>query len=194
MTNFDSVEKLRERANVSYEDAKAALDACDGDLLDALIYLEKQGKVSPPGGGSYSSKVESPNTAIIKSTPRESGKGEGFKELMHRFFEWCGKVFHYGNTNYFEVRHKDEKILALPVSILVLLLIFAFWVTIPLIIVGLFLNCRYSFRGAQVEKIDMNGVMSSAADAADKVKNEVKAAHENYQQQQQNSNEKKDQE
>lgn len=190
MTSFDSVEKLRERAQVSYEDAKSALDACGGDLLEALIYLEKQGKVSPPGGGSYSSKPETPNTAIVTSAPRETENREGFKELMQRFFDWCGKVFHYGVTNYFEVNHKGEKVLAVPVIILVLLLIFAFWITIPLMIVGLFCNCRYGFRGAQIEKIDMNGVMNSAADAADKVKGEVKAAHENYQQQQ-NNNEKK---
>jgi hypothetical protein len=47
------VEKLRERANVSYEDAKLALDACGGDMLEAVIYLEKQGKTAPPAGGFY---------------------------------------------------------------------------------------------------------------------------------------------
>lgn len=191
MTNFDSVEKLRERANVSYEDAKAALDACGGDLLDALIYLEKQGKVTPPNGGSYSSKTSDTSTAIIKSAPRKSENGEGFKDLMNRFFAWCGRVFHYGNTNYFEVRRDDQKILTLPLTVLVLLLIFAFWVTIPLIVIGLFFNCRYSFHGSQIERIDMNSVMDTAANAADKVKSEVKAAHENYQQQQ-NNGEKKD--
>ena len=42
MTEFEKVEKLRERANVSYEEAKEALLASEGDLLDAMIYLEKQ--------------------------------------------------------------------------------------------------------------------------------------------------------
>ena len=45
MDNFEKVEKLREKAGVSYEEAKTALEQCNYDLLDAMIYLEKQGKV-----------------------------------------------------------------------------------------------------------------------------------------------------
>ncbi len=36
--------KYCEKCGVSYEDAKAALDACDDNVLDAIIWLEKQGK------------------------------------------------------------------------------------------------------------------------------------------------------
>ena len=45
MEDFEKIEKLRERANVTYEEAKEALNAANGDLLDAMIYLERQGKV-----------------------------------------------------------------------------------------------------------------------------------------------------
>jgi hypothetical protein len=55
MATIEMVEKLRERARVSYEDAKLALDACGGDMLEAVIYLEKQGKTPPPQGGFYAS-------------------------------------------------------------------------------------------------------------------------------------------
>ena len=44
MDNFEKVEKLREKANVSFEEAKAALEESNWDLLDAMIVLEKQGK------------------------------------------------------------------------------------------------------------------------------------------------------
>ena len=33
--------KIREKTGVSYEDAKSALEACNYDLLDAIVYLEK---------------------------------------------------------------------------------------------------------------------------------------------------------
>ena len=45
MDNFEKVEKLVQKANVSYEDAKQALEEANGDMLDAMIALEKQGKV-----------------------------------------------------------------------------------------------------------------------------------------------------
>ena len=44
MDKLEKVEKLRAKTGVSYEDAKNALEACDYDLLDAIIYLEKLDK------------------------------------------------------------------------------------------------------------------------------------------------------
>ena len=46
MDNLDKVEKLRERADISYDEARAVLEECEWDLLDAVIKLEEQGKIS----------------------------------------------------------------------------------------------------------------------------------------------------
>ena len=45
--NLEQIDELRKRANVSYEDAKNALEQSDGNLIDALVYLEKQNKIKP---------------------------------------------------------------------------------------------------------------------------------------------------
>ena len=58
MENLEKVEKLRERANVSYEEAKEALEASNWDLLDAMVYLEKQGKTKAPEQTAYSTNYE----------------------------------------------------------------------------------------------------------------------------------------
>ena len=173
MASVETVEKLRERANVSYEEAGAALDSCGGDLLEALIMLEKQGKVNAPSGGDYSSKNETRETQLVKTPQAENEKGESFSEMMNRFFKWCGKIIHKGNTNFFEVWRENKKILTVPVTVLILLLIFAFWVTLPLMVIGLFMSCRYSFQGGSVGTVNVNDVMGSAADAATTLKNEV---------------------
>ncbi len=44
--DLERIDMLRERTNVSYKDARAALEACDGDILEALIWLEENGDVS----------------------------------------------------------------------------------------------------------------------------------------------------
>lgn len=41
--SMDAIDQVRKRAKVGYEAAKEALDFCDGDVLDAIIYLEKRG-------------------------------------------------------------------------------------------------------------------------------------------------------
>jgi len=63
MTTLDQVEKLRVMANITYGEAKAALDSANWDLLEAIIILEKQGKITTPTGGGYysSERTEGPS-------------------------------------------------------------------------------------------------------------------------------------
>lgn len=52
MTNNDklaNIEYLRERADVSYEEAERLLDRYDGNVLRALVELEHQGRVFAEG-------------------------------------------------------------------------------------------------------------------------------------------------
>ena len=58
MDKMEKVERLREHANVSYEEAKAALEQANDDLLDAMVILEKQGKVKMPKQPTYSTEYE----------------------------------------------------------------------------------------------------------------------------------------
>ena len=53
MELLEKVEKIREKTGVSYEEAKAALEACGEDVLDALVYLENQGKIKKPDVSVY---------------------------------------------------------------------------------------------------------------------------------------------
>lgn len=181
MATLEQVEKLRERANVTYDEAKAALEATGDNLLEALIYLEKQGKVAPPeNGGFYSSRQE-------KASAQQDGgadggnasRGESFGQLMRRLWNWLRKLLRAGNTNLFEVWQGGGVLLSVPVTILILLLICGFWVVIPLLLIGLFCGCKYRFRGRDIEKTAVNGVMESAARAADHIKQEVIRPDEN---------------
>lgn len=177
MATLDQVEKLRERANVSYDEAKAALDAVNGDLLEALIYLEKQGRVRPPeGDGYYSSSAAGADPGRepgYRSPDRGQSGGEGFGALLRRFGKFCLKVIRKGNENAFEVYKDGETKASFSVTALVLLLIFAFWVTIPLLIIGLFFGLRYRFQGPDLGGNAVNGAMDSVADATDDFKRSI---------------------
>lgn len=179
MATMEHVEKLRERANVSYTEAKAALDACGDDLLEALLYLERQGKVNPPEhGGCYSSRSERKKKQGDTDEPGRQGepKGESFSELMRRFFGRVRDLFVKSCENLFDVQRGDRQIITMPVLVLILLLIFCFWLVIPLLIIGLFLGCRYRFRGQDVEKTAVNKVMESAENAAETIKSDIREA------------------
>ena len=48
MDKLKLIDKLREKTNISYEEAKAALENNNWDILDAILYLEESGKVEKP--------------------------------------------------------------------------------------------------------------------------------------------------
>jgi hypothetical protein len=173
MTTLEQVEKLRTMANISYDEAKTALDATNGDLLEAIIYLEKQGKVTTPtGGGYYSSEKTSDESAGAykkacweKQTNNCNG-GKSFVSLISKFGSFCLKMIRKGNANNFEVLKGEESKASAPVTAFALLLIFIPWITIPLLIIGLFFGFRYRFNGPDCSGNTVNDAMNSAADAA----------------------------
>ena len=73
---------------------------------------------------------------------------------------------------------------SLPILILILLVLFAFYITLPALILGLFLGFRYQISGPDLEDDAFNGMMGNVADtAADlgrQVVEELKKQHEKY--------------
>lgn len=147
MTKLEQIEKLREKANVTYDEARQAYEAANGDLLEALIILEKQGKVAPPsGGGYYSSEKVNSNHEDFHDDEEPSG-GNSFMETLEKIGKFCVDLIDKGNKSSIEVLQNDESKVKFPVTVLALLLIFLPYVTIPAAVIGLFFGFRYRFHG-----------------------------------------------
>ena len=178
MAHYEMAEKLSEKMGVSLEKATAALEACDWELLDAALMLEKElGQTQQQAWTSCDTAAEDKDAG---QTARERRRGvvEGLGSMIR-------DLFNLGNRNRFEVRREasplgrrgDELLLEVPVTVLVLLLIFAFWVCLPLLVIGLFAGCRYSFSGAELGRESVNNAMDKAAEAVERVKEEVTREH-----------------
>ncbi len=185
MVTLEQVEELRRRTNISYEEAKAALEETNGDILEAIVNLEKRNRIQAPKGGGYynsrSTQQDARDNCHEKNFKRESNRTDSasFGELTGRFFRWCGEIINKGNKNSFEVIKGEVKVMTIPVTVLALLLLFMFWVTIPLIVVGLFFGYRYMFSGPDLGKENVNRAMDSVAAVAENLKKEVKGEKSN---------------
>lgn len=160
MTNFEMVETLRQHANVSYEEAKQALEETNWDMLEAMVLLEKQGKVKNSAGGTYTTRQE----------PQPEKKEGQFKSAMARLGETLIRLIKKGNVNFFQVYRKNKLQFEIPVTVLILLVAFCFWVAIPLLVIGLFTDFRYSFRGPDLGKENINDAMNKASEFAENIK------------------------
>ena len=72
MDDLEKVETIRTKCNVSYTDAKAALDAADGNVLDAIIWLESQGKTQTTSAhaATESAPVDEPSAEMVARAGR----------------------------------------------------------------------------------------------------------------------------
>jgi len=182
---MEQVEELRKRANISYEEAKAILEETNGDLLEAIINLEKKNKIAPPSGGFYSTKnykhdinSYSSNEENINDRYNYSSS-ISFSELLKKFFNLCKKILKKGNKNSFQVLKNGNVEMTIPVTILTIFVIFFFWITVPMIVVGLFFGYRYAFSGPDLGRENINSVIDSVANMADNLKKEIKGENSN---------------
>ena len=170
MTHYEMAEKLSEKMGVSLEKATEALEACDWELLDAALMLEKAHGAQTNTAYSTRTEPQEEPSARERAKERRRGVVEGLGGLVR-------SLFNMGNRNRFEVRKGDEVLLEMPVLVLALLLLFAFWVCVPLLVIGLFAGFHYSFSGAELGRESVNNAMDKAAEVAEKVKEEVKGEH-----------------
>ncbi len=79
---LEKIDLLIERANVTYGQAKEALEKADGDIVEALVYLEGQAKIKEPKKDFSKQVEEKANSfgqeikALIKSINKNSLKVE----------------------------------------------------------------------------------------------------------------------
>ena len=171
MENYEKVEKLRERANVSYEEAKEALENNNWDILDAMIALEKSGKTTGTGQTAYSTQGMPKYEGVIDDDAGPESKCD-FGDTCKRFGRWCVRMIKKGCTNYFYITKGGREVLAIPVLALILAFIIAFWLVLILLVIGLFFDLHYHFRGPNIKAVDLNKAMDSAAETARQMKEE----------------------
>ena len=181
MERNEMIEILIKKANVSREEAQEVLEKCNFDLLDAIIYLERSGKVE-----------NNETTTIIEVKEEEKEKKEdskeenkkhdekfgGIGEVIGRIFKFVGKFVKKGNNHFFEVRKENEKPIRISLTISILLLIFLSVPSIVLVIIGLFCGYKYSISGPNVNYDGVNNIFEEVSKSADTIKKDFKEGYE----------------
>ena len=157
MNHYEMVENLRAKANVTYEEAKAALEASDWDMLDALVLLESEGKVNQ-NAPEFTTKE--------KEETRSSAHKNEVKGSLSKLCAWIRKMFTLGNSNHFVISRKGSELVAMPITVMALLTVLVWPFSLILLFVCLFLGTRYSFRGPDISTTVSNFVNKAQEKAA----------------------------
>lgn len=178
METFELIEALRKKANVSFEDAKEAMEACDYNMLDAMVYLEKQGKVNEGSTASYTTSSGTETSQEFEQAQKsyeDSCQRTTLGEMLNKFGKWCGRVLQKSLEIDFCVTKNEKLLLKVPVLVLVLALLIAFWLLAILLVVGLFCGCKYYFQGMDTATINLNQICEQASETCENIKKDFQS-------------------
>lgn len=163
---LEQVDVVRERCNVSYAQAKEALEACNGDVLEAIIYIEQNQKKE--NENSETKDNEYTFNAISMEELKNFIKG----------------LIEKGNVTRIKIKKDDKEILDIPVNAGIAASVIA--ITIPPILAAVVIAAIATQITIEVTKEDgsvevinkyvtqvANDVKNKASDLADVVKNKV---------------------
>jgi len=143
--NLEQIDELRKRANVSYEDAKNALELSAGNLIEALVYLEKQNKIKP----------------------EETLCSE------NKFFKKIKKLIKKGNETKLIVKKDDIVVLNISVTVSIIITIAATPLVIAAIILALATNHKIRIQKKNHEDFEVNKIFDKMSVAVNKVTTKI---------------------
>ncbi len=157
--SLEQIEMLKERANVSYSEAKEVLEKCNGDVLEALIWLEGQNKV----------KASKPEC--------EYSVGATTKGLL----KTAGNLIKKGNEIKFVVKKAEKNVVDLPLNLVLLTTVLVPPVTVAGIVLALFTKHRIAFKKPDGGDMGINKTLDKISDAVNTVTTQVTEAVNNNQ-------------
>ena len=183
MERYEMAELLSRKAGVTLEEARAALEENNWDMLDAMVALERAHKTAGPAvdmetesGTGWSSPVRPvKNVSDKKHDPIFSN---GFAVI----WGYIKKLFRISLDNDFIVNRGNKQLFAVPVLVLVVLLFASFGLMLLVLIAGLFLGCQYRFAGRQLGKDSINAAMDKMSDLAEGIKESLQNEDNNGEQ------------
>lgn len=139
---LEQVEKVRSCTGASYEEAKAALEACGGSVLDAVILLERQGKEGTAEEARYSTRAPGPDPVHTRpSRPNWAEVRRAIRGLASNCLSVTVEVWKQGRLT-----------CAVPLLAALILCVLEPWVALGLLLVGLCFGYRVHVSGQGTEE------------------------------------------
>jgi translation elongation factor EF-Ts len=154
---LEKIDHLRERANVSYTEAKEALEASEGNMIDAIILLEKENKTIPSG---FQNKKNNQAREERKQNTKNTADDllDGFKKVLKTLNETRVIMF-----------NEQRVVFDVSMTITLLLAAFAFPLTVAILIIGLLTGQRFKIS----KKSKVSQTINSFFEKASKVTEDV---------------------
>ena len=144
MEHMEMIDKLREKAGISREDAADALTRSGWDMLEALVILEQEGKIAPLTSSVVTAEAQGNTGYGYNNVYGAQNRGTGVRGDGEGLAQKIRNLFRSSMTYSLIVRRDGKLLLSLPVLIFVIILLAAFQISAVALLIGLFCGCRFS--------------------------------------------------
>jgi hypothetical protein len=141
---IELVDLLKKRANISYKEAKEALEMFNGDIVEALAYFEEQNKIKP-------------DISVTSSS----------------FFRKIKSIIKKSNKIRFIILKNNKTLINVPISIAIIVTIIGLHFVIPAIILALVTGCKLKFEKDNGEGYDINNKIDKVSNCVNKFTNKI---------------------
>jgi len=137
---LEKIDTIRERTGVSYKEAKEALQACNGEVVDALVYLEQAQKE-----GKWTETITVAGSEVVDKV----------KDLIRK-----------GNIAKIRIKKDDKVLLDIPVTAGAIGTLLAPQLAAIGTVVALISKCTLEIERANKETVNLNKMMGQKAEHA----------------------------
>lgn len=158
---LEKIDSLRERANVSYAEAKDALEKSGGNMIDAIISLEGENKTVYDRAKKAQAKT--------KDYQRAQEKKEQYKNNADDFVESLRKLFKSLNETRVIMYNDARVVFDISMTVTLVAAVLAFPISVAIFVIGLLTGNKYKV----VKKGKKDDIVNTVLDKACKVSQTV---------------------
>lgn len=192
MENYQKLEQLVNKTGCSYEDARTALEANGWDMIDAVVSLEREGKVkketvekktekaieitaeiapSADQAGESRQSASDEDGAAGKGSTGGSERKEGKPKREFKLWNRIKRILM--NNRMVILKSNGDQFIDLPILAPIIALLLFFWATLGVAVLAMLFGFRFHFEGEDLGKTNINNTMDKATDYAEKVRNDL---------------------
>lgn len=136
-------EKLVEKCGITYEEAGEVLKDADYDLLEAMIILERRGRLGN-GVNKYSTGIMQNNytSTRYESAADAESLGEFIKIAWRKLCEFCRDLLKYQVV----ISKNGREMINFPLILVIILVCCTAGVVFAAVVISLMSGCSYSIR------------------------------------------------
>lgn len=152
---LEKIDSLRERANVSYQEAKEALEKSEGNMIDAIIFLESENKTVYDRAKREQSRR--------RERERYEAKKEKYRSNVDDVAISAKKVFKSLNDTRVVMYNDDRVIFDVSMTVTILTAAFLFPFALGVFVIGLLTGNRFKVIRKDKKTDPLNEVLDKAA-------------------------------